>query len=71
MKITDIEVIELRVPGWRGDSFDGSRDECVIRIQTDDGIAGIAEVDSVPAIVRRHRSAAIAHPRHGANGVTE
>jgi hypothetical protein len=31
MKITDIEVIELRVPGWRGDSFDGSRDDCVIR----------------------------------------
>ena len=52
MKITDIEVIELRVPGWRGDSFDGSRDDCVIRIHTDDGITGIAEVDSVPAIVR-------------------
>ena len=52
MKITDIEVIELRVPGWRGDSFDGSRDDCVIRINTDDGITGIAEVDSVPAIVR-------------------
>jgi L-rhamnonate dehydratase len=52
MKITAIDVIELRVPGWRGDSFDGSRDDCVIRIHTDGGITGIAEVDSVPAIVR-------------------
>lgn len=52
MKITEIEIIELRVPGWRGDSFDGSRDDCVIRVHTDADITGIAEVDSVPAIVR-------------------
>jgi L-alanine-DL-glutamate epimerase-like enolase superfamily enzyme len=52
MKITGIDVIELRVPGWKGDSFDGSRDDCVIRVHTDDGITGIAEVDSVPSIVR-------------------
>ena len=52
MKITGIDVIELRVPGWRGDSFDGSRDDCVICVQTDEGITGIAEVDSVPSIVR-------------------
>ena len=52
MKITGIDIIELRVPGWRGDSFDGSRDDCVIRVHTDEGITGIAEVDSVPSIVR-------------------
>jgi L-alanine-DL-glutamate epimerase-like enolase superfamily enzyme len=52
VRITDIEVIELRVPGWRGDSFDGSYDDCVIRVHTDAGITGLAEVDSVPAVIR-------------------
>ena len=32
MKIVDIEVIELRVPGWKGDSFDGSYDNCVVLV---------------------------------------
>jgi L-rhamnonate dehydratase len=52
MQITDIEVVELRVPGWTADTFDGSYDDCVIRISTDAGIEGIAEVDSVPAVIR-------------------
>jgi L-alanine-DL-glutamate epimerase-like enolase superfamily enzyme len=41
MKITAIDIIELRVPGWRGDSFDGSRDDCFIHVHTDDGVTGI------------------------------
>lgn len=52
MKITDIEVTELRVPGWEGRTFDGSYDNCVICIRTDQGITGIAEVDSVPSVIR-------------------
>src|SRR5688572_11997081 len=52
MKITDIEAIELRVPGWAGDTFDGSYDNCVVRVHTDEGLAGIAEVDSVPSVIR-------------------
>jgi L-alanine-DL-glutamate epimerase-like enolase superfamily enzyme len=52
MKITDIEVMELRVPGWDGFNFDGSYDNCVIRVHTDQGMVGIAEVDSVPSIIR-------------------
>jgi L-alanine-DL-glutamate epimerase-like enolase superfamily enzyme len=52
MRITGIEVIELRVPGWTAHTFDGSYDNCVIRISTDAGIEGIAEVDSVPSVIR-------------------
>ena len=52
MRITDIEVIELRVPGWTGETFDGSYDNCLVLVHTDAGIAGIAEVDSVPAVIR-------------------
>ncbi|MFN4140217.1 mandelate racemase/muconate lactonizing enzyme family protein [Aestuariivirga sp.] len=52
MRITDIEVIELRVPGWTGDTFDGSYDNCLVLVHTDEGISGIAEVDSVPSVIR-------------------
>ena len=52
MKITDIEVIELRVPGWTGATFDGSYDNCLVLVHTDGGITGIAEVDSVPSVIR-------------------
>ena len=50
MKITDIEVIELRVPGWTGATFDGSYDNCLVLVHTDAGLTGIAEVDSVPSV---------------------
>lgn len=52
MKITDIEVIELRVPGWTGTTFDGSYDNCLVLVHTDGGVTGLAEVDSVPAVIR-------------------
>jgi hypothetical protein len=42
MKITDIEVTELRIPGWKGESFDGSYDKCVVQVHTDAGITGFA-----------------------------
>ena len=52
MKIVDIEVIELRVPGWTGETFDGSYDNCLVLVHTDDGVTGLAEVDSVPSVIR-------------------
>jgi L-alanine-DL-glutamate epimerase-like enolase superfamily enzyme len=52
MKITDIEVIELRVPGWDARGFDGSWDNCIVQVHTDAGITGIAETDSVPSVIR-------------------
>jgi L-rhamnonate dehydratase len=52
MKITGIEVIELRVPGWEGLTFDGSYDNCIVIVDTDEGLQGLAEVDSVPSVIR-------------------
>ena len=61
MKITDIEVIALRVPGWEANSFDGSYDNCVVQVHTDAGLMGLAEVDSVPAVIRAIIEAASSH----------
>lgn len=52
MKIVDIEVVELRVPGWTGATFDGSYDNCLVLVHTDEGLSGIAEVDSVPSVIK-------------------
>lgn len=52
MKIKDVEVIGLRVPGWDASGFDGSWDTPVIRVTTDDGLVGIGECDSVPAVIK-------------------
>jgi L-rhamnonate dehydratase len=52
MRIVDIQVIELRIPGWTGETFDGSYDNCIVLVHTDEGITGIAEVDSVPSVIR-------------------
>jgi L-alanine-DL-glutamate epimerase-like enolase superfamily enzyme len=51
-KITKIDVIELRIPGWTGETFDGSYDNCLVLVHTDDGVTGLAEVDSVPSVIR-------------------
>ena len=51
MRITDIEVIHLRCEHPNIALFDGSYDDCVIRVSTDEGITGIGEVESLaPAI---------------------
>lgn len=55
MKITEIQAIHLRVDDPNIGLFDGSYDDCVIRVETDEGITGIGEVetlaDAVQAIV--------------------
>lgn len=51
MKIIDIEAIHLRVDDPNIGLFDGSYDDCVIRVTTDEGVTGIGEVESLaPAI---------------------
>ena len=52
MKIVDIEVIELRIPGWTSDTFDGSYDNCLVLVHIDEDISGISEVDGVPPVIR-------------------
>ena len=52
MKITNVEAIVLRQPGLDEGIADGSQDDLVIRVSTDDGIVGIGEVDSAPEVVK-------------------
>ena len=51
MKITDIEAIHLRVEDPNIGLFDGSYDDCVILIHTDEGLSGLGETESLaPAV---------------------
>jgi L-rhamnonate dehydratase len=68
VKITDVEAIILRQPVLDDGIADGSQDDLVIKISTDEGILGIGEVDSAPeavkALVDRKSSHAIAGSLH-------
>lgn len=51
MKITDVQAIHLRVEDPNIDLFDGSYDDCVILVSTDEGLTGVGETESMaPAI---------------------
>jgi L-rhamnonate dehydratase len=52
VKITDVEAIVLRQPVLDDGIADGSQDDLVIRIHTDEGFVGIGEVDSAPEAVK-------------------
>ena len=52
MKITDVEIIILRQPEVDGAIADGSQDDLIVRVHTDEGIVGVGEVDSAPEVVK-------------------
>lgn len=52
MKITDVQAIILRQPAMDVSKADGSQDALLIRIETDEGITGIGEVDSLPSVIK-------------------
>jgi len=52
VKITDVEAIVLRQAVVDDGIADGSQDDLVVRIHTDEGITGIGEVDSSPELVQ-------------------
>jgi L-rhamnonate dehydratase len=52
LKITNVEAIILRQPEMDVSKADGSQDALLIRIETDDGITGFGEVDSLPSVVK-------------------
>jgi L-rhamnonate dehydratase len=68
VKITDVEAIVLRQPVLDDGIADGSQDDLVIKVHTDEGIVGIGEVDSAPeavkALVDAPGSHAIANSLH-------
>ena len=61
MKITEVEAIVLRQPALDERIADGSQDDLVVRIFTDDGIVGIGEVDSAPEVAKAVIDAPASH----------
>jgi len=65
LKITDVEAVVLRQPVVDDGIADGSQDDLIVLVSTDEGITGIGEVDSAPeavrALVNATGSHAIAH----------
>ena len=65
MQITDVEAIVLRQEAVDEGIADGSQDDLVVLVSTDEGITGIGEVDSAPdvvaALIRQPASHAVAH----------
>ena len=61
MKITDIEAIVLRQPAIDATIADGSQDDLLVRIHTDEGLTGVGEVDSAPEAVRAFIEGADSH----------
>ena len=52
MKITQVEVIPLRVASVSSSANDGAQETVIVRIHTDAGITGIGEVDASPFMVK-------------------
>lgn len=52
MRITDVEVIPLRIPDHNVHIADGIQDDVLVRIHTDEGITGVGEADSSPMVVK-------------------
>jgi L-alanine-DL-glutamate epimerase-like enolase superfamily enzyme len=65
MKITEVEAIVVRQPSLDGAIADGSQDDLIIRIVTDEGIEGIGEVDSSPEVARAVITAPRSHSLTG------
>jgi L-rhamnonate dehydratase len=52
MRITDVEVIPLRIPQHNVHIADGIQDDVIVRVHTDEGITGLGEADSSPMVVK-------------------
>lgn len=50
--ITNVDAIVVRPPALDTTIADGSQDDLIIVVQTDEGITGIGEVDSAPEVVK-------------------
>src|SRR5262245_76243 len=61
MKITGVEAIVVRKTEVDGGIADGSQDDLVVRVTTDEGLVGIGEVDSSPEVARAVIEAPASH----------
>ena len=61
MKIVAVEAIPLRVPNTDVDNLDGSQDDVIVTIETDEGIVGVGEADASPEIIKTIVDAPASH----------
>jgi L-alanine-DL-glutamate epimerase-like enolase superfamily enzyme len=61
MQITDVEAIVVRATAVDPTIADGSQDDLVVRVSTDEGIVGVGEVDSSPEVARAVIEAPASH----------
>ena len=52
IRITGVEVTELRVPDMDAIAHAGTGWTCLVRVHTDGGDTGVSEVTSVPSVIR-------------------
>jgi L-alanine-DL-glutamate epimerase-like enolase superfamily enzyme len=52
IRITGVDAMYLRLPGFDEARTDSSRDALIVRISTDAGVTGYGEVDSSPLVVK-------------------
>jgi L-alanine-DL-glutamate epimerase-like enolase superfamily enzyme len=63
MEVTDIVLHTLSLDEVEGEKADGSQDACVVEVETDEGISGIGEADSSPAVVQAIVNAPVSHDK--------
>jgi L-alanine-DL-glutamate epimerase-like enolase superfamily enzyme len=68
MRITDVRAHHARVPSDDGAAFDGSYNAFVVVVETDEGLSGIGEADSLPAALQALIEGPSAHSRAQALG---
>ncbi|ANE47721.1 mandelate racemase [Paenibacillus swuensis] len=61
MKITDVEVVYLKLPEIDPQRCDGTQDTLMVRVHTDEGISGIGEIDSSPMVAKAIIEAPASH----------
>jgi L-alanine-DL-glutamate epimerase-like enolase superfamily enzyme len=60
MRITEVETIYLRLPQVEAKES-GVQDALIVRVHTDEGLVGIGEVDSSPAVIHAIIHAPLSH----------
>lgn len=63
MEITDVVVHTLSLPEVEAQRADGTQDAAIIEVTTDEGIVGVGEADSSPAVVEAVVNAPVSHDK--------
>ncbi len=63
MEITDVTVHTVSLAEVEGKKADGTQDAAIVTVDTDEGITGIGEADSSPAVVDAIVSAPVSHDK--------